>query len=444
MSNLLLDVDNKSKEELLKLRKDQLYQISIDKKLKVNKSLNKDSLVNAIIKHRDDQIRLQNTLFDDNPAIRFHRGHVDYRLPFLIISKIFQYYWMLCTNHTSPFFSYRDALTITLVNKQLYGIVTTLFNSVFIKQMNINSGYLNLEPLINNELLRLTRTWCPIKQITKLHIHNTMFEQFVNSTDILLNNLLTTIEKLHIYVNKSSYRDINYLTFKSVASKMPNLRTLVCNNVNIRYSLINAIATIKSLRKLDLTHTYKVRLGSLEELVLTKMPLLDQIKLPICDPVNIPNSFRDSVISLFNVSFYKPVSPKQLLELPNLKKISFLKLRPNIFKYFKESSFNVTYLCFPLNGNIDHWLPIIEKLISIETLEVNTQSLGSKGLSSLCRKFKNSISPNYSRFIIQTYDHYDNEKNNLKIGLHYSHQKLYPRITSDSTNLRKIYFVKKI
>ncbi|EFA86395.1 hypothetical protein PPL_00187 [Heterostelium album PN500] len=453
MSNLLLDVDIRSKEELLKLRKDQLYQISIDKKLKVNKSLNKDSLVNAIIKHRDDQIRLQKTLFDDNPAIRFHRGHVDYRLPFLIISKIFQYYWMLCTNHTSPFFSYRDALTITLVNKQLYGIVTTLFNSIFIKKKNISKAIqLNIfrdPPIIDNEMNRLTRTWCPIKHIIKLHIDYKLLESLVNSTDILHTNLLISVEKLHITLDKATIiyncdRNINYMIFKKVANIMTNLKTLVCDSIRIRQSHINAIATIKSLKKLDLTDTLRHRLGNIEVLALMKFPLMDQFKLPRFDPVNIPVSFRDGVKSLFNVSFYKPVSPKQLLELPNLKKISFYQTRPDIFKYFKESSFNVTYLCFPLNGNIDHWLPIIEKLISIETLEVNTQSLGSKGLLSLCRQFKNSISPNYSRFYIKAFDHFDIYKCNLEIELHYSHQKLYPRITSGTNNLRKIYFVKQI
>ncbi|EFA84348.1 hypothetical protein PPL_03426 [Heterostelium album PN500] len=207
-----------NRDSLLKLTKDQLFQICLDNNITVKKSTKKSLIIDDIIKIKEDRGCLQKKLVDDNP---FHRS-----LPVLIITKILEYCWRISTSdRVTPLIAYEEALKLTLINKRFYGIVSRMFNNVKLSSTVTTSRMGELHK-------RLSSVWCPIKHIVKLQVEIPIFEQLMKQPSVHLTHMLSTVEKLFIYQDYKwgHITETSIKTFVTIATNLHSL-SLYCTSV---------------------------------------------------------------------------------------------------------------------------------------------------------------------------------------------------------------------
>ncbi|EFA85184.1 hypothetical protein PPL_02184 [Heterostelium album PN500] len=430
------------------------------------KTASKPKLVDAIIVRREKDLNLQKILHDNNPSLQFHRGYVEYNLPALIIIKILQYYWKLSTNHTSPLYSYRDALVLTLINKQFFCVVNEMFISTKLIQKYIDideieeagdrhpywhdvfyydyNGRRRYQSKYNPEYeystdrvsiefgyAHLLKPWCPFKNIVKLKVSTTVMESLMRSTSsIHLQHVLSTVEKLNIVSDQKG--SITIQSVKSIGITMYNLRYLKLPFAFSR-SHFKVMDVFKSLKKIDF--------GCFHPDLYTIIPSIEQVYSIKLDIVAIPLSNRNIVTNLGGVCLSKR-DYGGCFEFPNLKELAFdRETNINIFTHFRESTLNITYLSIHLKTNLKEWFPIIERLRSIITIHDQCQYSNHEndGLA-LCNQFKQSLSPTLSRFIITTDKVFDASNYLLDMGYHLSFETT--KYHKKPSSLRKLYFNK--
>ncbi|EFA84343.1 hypothetical protein PPL_03421 [Heterostelium album PN500] len=398
-----------NRDELIKLTKDQLFKICVDNNITVKKSSNKTTIIDDIIIIKEERDCLQKKLVDDNPSNQFHRGHVEYKLPVLILTKIFELTWMISTyDRRTLLITYRQALQLTLINKQLFGIVSEMFNKV---QLRVIEKSKQIEDLYN----RLTNVWCPIKHIVKLDIGIPIFEAFIKQPSVHLTHILSTVEKLHIHheTNCGRLKVTSIKTFGTIAT---NLRSLYLHSVTMIPAHLNAICSIKSLRKIDISSTFN-RPRDILTILCNGLPLLESIKSSYLKVTDIPIASRSRIRKLSDVSLSET---DETFEFPNLQKISFAynTVDPDrsFFKYFSLS--NITHLSVYLKSNIYQWIPIIIELKCLVTLEDLEYHCRSDGKVMNIPKY--SIPATLSRIIIATDELLKPDNLLIDIGFQYS------------------------
>ncbi|EFA84241.1 hypothetical protein PPL_03318 [Heterostelium album PN500] len=381
-----------TRDELIEFTKDKLFKICLDNNIKVSKSTNKSLIIDHIINFKEEKDRLQKKLIDDNPSNQFHRGHVEYKLPVMIITKILQLSWNISTSDRySPLFSYREALKLTSINK----------SSEMVDHID-----------------RLTSVWCPIKHIVKLMINTHMFEHLMKQQSAHLTHILSTVEKLHIHHEKGSGRlSMTSIQFLGITAKP---RSLHLRYINLEYKEMNAICSIKSLRKLEIWH--KKDCSDYFAVLCKGLPLLESLKSHTFNISCIPKSSRSAIKKLSEVCLYET---DETFEFPNLQMLTLANYTPistdtQFSRYFSQSN-NITYLSIYLNsyGTFDHWIPIIIQLKSLVTLEDLARHSQRDGVL-FNSKLKDIILPaSLSRIIISTNDIF--EANNYLIDIGYQH-----------------------
>ncbi|EFA84242.1 hypothetical protein PPL_03319 [Heterostelium album PN500] len=394
-----------TRDELIEFTKDQLFKICVDNKIKVNKSSNKSLIIDHIINFKEEKDRLQKKLIDDNPSNQFHRGHVEYKLPVMIITKILRYCWDLSTWYRhSPLYSYREALKLTLINKQFFGVVSLMYTKVNLRSLSRHSFFnvitFRSSP-VAEQVDRLTSVWCPVKHIVKLMINTYMFEQLMKQKSAHLIHVLSTIEKLHIY-HENNCRRLSAISIKALGI-IAKPRSLYLRSILMDTKQMDAICLIKSLRKIDIYQRHNDHSDYFT--VLCKgLPLLESLKTNTLDISCIPKSSQSAIKKLSSV--YLNYTNGETFEFPNLQKLTVAKHNPLLidnlfFKYFSQSN-NMTYLSIHLNHSFNIWLPIIIQLKSLVTLE-DSEPHRQKDCKEFNSKLKDVILPaSLSRIIIST------------------------------------------
>ncbi|EFA84333.1 hypothetical protein PPL_03411 [Heterostelium album PN500] len=354
---------NYNRDELKKLKKDQLLKICLDNNITVKKSSNKTLIIDDIINIKGERDRLQKKLVDDNPSNQFHRGHVEYKLPILIITKILELTWMQATSDRITLISsYRQALQLTLINKQFFGIVSLMFNNVRLRSKEKSRSS---PSLIGKDLKdRLTSVWCPIKHIVKLKVGILIFEQLMKQNSAHLTHILSTVEKLNV-VRETKIENIKENCLKTFVKIATNLRSLCLYRVKVEPSHLIVICSIKSLRKIDISHTFSDIPDFLTTLC-NGLPFLESIKSGYFHVTDIPKSCRSRIKKIgVKLGETEETKTDETFEFPNLQKLSvYIYSRPVFFKYFSQS--NITHLSLFLNNQLefDQWIAIIIELKS--------------------------------------------------------------------------------
>ncbi|EFA84346.1 hypothetical protein PPL_03424 [Heterostelium album PN500] len=221
---------------------------------------------------------------EDISLNQFHRGHVEYKLPVLIITKILELTWMISTyDQEFPLLSYKKALKLRLINKRFFGIVSKMFNNLKLLS-HANSSMMD-------ELRdRLNSIFCPIKHIVKLLVGIPVFELLMKQPSPHLTHLLSTVEKLHIHreTNCGPLTENSIKTFGTIAT---NLHSLIIGSIILNSAHLDAICSIKSLRKIEISTTF-IRTPVILAMLCNKLPLLESIKMLYFSITAIPIDFN--------------------------------------------------------------------------------------------------------------------------------------------------------
>ncbi|EFA84329.1 hypothetical protein PPL_03407 [Heterostelium album PN500] len=411
-------------DELSVLTKDQLFKICVDNNITVKKSSNKTSIVNHIINVKEERDRLQKKLVDDNPSNQFHRGHVEYKLPVLIITKILELTWRISTNNNhTPLLPYREALQLTLINKQFYGIISQMFNNVKICLVSSR---------IEEAQDRLSSVWCPIKHIVKLVVEIPIFERLMKQPSAHLTHNLSAVEKVEIYRETDS-KLLSATSIKTFGTIATNLISLSFIRVTMVHSHVNAICSIKSLRKIAIWYS-KTPYAALIELC-KGLPLLESIKKSNLNVTHIPKLCRSRMKLLSEVCLEDTV---ENFEFPNLQKLTLGRIfRDSTLNYYKLfSQTNITHLSVYFKSNLISIIILFPCIVTLEDLHYHCQSDGPV----MSNQLKSIILPaTLSRIIIRTKTKEIFEPNNYLIDMGFQYSK-----DSSSRKHRRMIFNKII
>ncbi|EFA78665.1 oxalate/formate antiporter [Heterostelium album PN500] len=407
------------RNELSLLDRDQLYKFCSDNNVKQHHSTGIDMLLLQAIDIKEAQYQLQKKLVDDNPTIKFHRGHVEYKLPVMIITKILRYCWQLSTNRHSPLFSYREALKLTQIDKQFFGIVGQMFNSVKLRIQAPKSEFRNATER-EAQIVRLTNAWCPIKHIVKIQCSTITFGYLMEVQSAHLQHILSTVEKISLYKESN----LRVLKAKSISDIkfLANLQSLKLeyNHLSLDPSELQVICAISSLKKINIINVFGYPDDTIYSLC-SSLPLLESIKVKNLDIDTIPHASHSRIKKLSRVLLKASFSS---FELPNLQKISYEpyngeQINENHIKFLTLS--NITHLSVYLKCKIDVWIPIIIQLkcvVTIKDLEFHQQSDG-QAFNNVLQNY--TLPPTLSRIIIRTKTNEFDPNNYLNdIGYQYS------------------------
>ncbi|EFA84330.1 hypothetical protein PPL_03408 [Heterostelium album PN500] len=239
-----------------------------------------------------------------------HRGHVEYKLPVMIITKILELTWMISTyDQEFPLLSYKKALKLTLINKRFFGIVSKRFNNIKLLS-HANSSMMD-------ELHdRLTNVWCPIKHIFKLQVGIPVFEELMKQPSPHLTHMLSTVEKLHIH-RETNCGPLTENSIKTFGTIDTNLHSLIINSILLDFAHLDAICSIKSLRKIDISTTF-MRISDILAVLCNNLPLLESIKLICFSITAIPIASRSRIRKLSSVYLD---DTDETFEFPNLQRM---------------------------------------------------------------------------------------------------------------------------
>ncbi|EFA84349.1 hypothetical protein PPL_03427 [Heterostelium album PN500] len=250
-------------------------------------SAEKSLIIDDIINAKEERDHLQKKLIDDNPSNQFHRGHVQYKLPVSITTDTNQ--------QTILWYRQSDVRQCTSLKFRVVEKYTI--------------------PYIGKEVQdRLNSTWCPIKHIVKLQIGVPILEHFIKQNSAHLNHILSTVEKLHIGY-ESKFKHIKETCIKTLVTITPNLRSLIFRGVTLESAHLTAICSIKSLRKVEISHTLNILPGFLTVLC-SGLPLLEIIKSTDFKISDVPKPYRSKIKKLARVYMEET---DETLEFPNLQ-----------------------------------------------------------------------------------------------------------------------------
>ncbi|EFA84924.1 hypothetical protein PPL_01917 [Heterostelium album PN500] len=167
--------------------------------------LKKDMLVDAIIKHQEHRDELKSKLVTDNSIEQYHRGTVEYRLPTLIIYRIIRDLWHddinlnLNTLHLCR--NYRWLLSIGLVSKELFKLISSLFTRFeLISTYQIYESHRMPDVLAKEIKSHYLNPLSVVKNISHLTLSMEIFKEINNkskSTSIELGVIFNNVRKLN-------------------------------------------------------------------------------------------------------------------------------------------------------------------------------------------------------------------------------------------------------
>ncbi|EFA80807.1 hypothetical protein PPL_06395 [Heterostelium album PN500] len=260
--------------------------------------LKKVMLIDAIIKRQEHLKDLKSKLVTDNSIEKYHRGTVEYRLPKLIISRIIRDLWhddidvILNTNQLCS--NYRWLLSIGLVSKELYKLISSLFTrfNVFSTKTTIHiqlaaSPYETLAQQLKNSVIN---PFSVLKNIKHLTMSMAIFRQLTDKT-----TTTCTTEEIE-------------LIFKSVT----NLKLTHARDMPFQMQHCKSIK--KYMPNLDSLTFYQIKLDAIRIYeMLQQIPQLTSLDISTVQLNKMP-----TVSHIFSSSIRKLKLPKLLARIPNI------------------------------------------------------------------------------------------------------------------------------
>ncbi|EFA79817.1 hypothetical protein PPL_06636 [Heterostelium album PN500] len=253
-----------NQDELNNMKRDDLVEIMKEYSLKHN-GLKKDMLIDAIIKRQEHRDDLKSKLVTDNSIEKYHRGTVEYRLPTLIIYRIIRDLWhddidvILNTNQLCS--NYRWLLSIGLVSKELYKLISSMFTrfnlfstKIYKQRVPLLSPHKTLAQQLKNSVINPLSV---LKNINHLTLSMDIFRQLTDKTTttctpIELGLIFNSVTKLKL----THARDMPFQMHhcKSIIQYMPNLDSLTFFKIRLEaIRIYQKLQQIPRLTSLDIS-----------------------------------------------------------------------------------------------------------------------------------------------------------------------------------------------
>ncbi|EFA82802.1 phospholipase B-like protein [Heterostelium album PN500] len=245
--------------ELECMRKDELKVIMKECSLKHN-GIQRDLLINAIIQHQEQIIDLKSKLVTNNSIEKYHRGTVEYRLPTLVIYRIIRDLWQneidFCLNPANLRESYRWLLSIALVSKELFKLISSLFT----RFQHIHANHNNtdtLDKIIVEMKDHFLNPHSILKNISHLTFSLDLLKEIADNKSIGTQTELAVVfhgvRKLILNGKKDKIKTIEIKQIKTIIRCMPNLESLL-----IREAIIENAKTLIQLLILTPQRKYQM------------------------------------------------------------------------------------------------------------------------------------------------------------------------------------------
>ncbi|EFA84999.1 hypothetical protein PPL_01993 [Heterostelium album PN500] len=226
-----------NRDELKKLKRDELVSLMVKYSLKHNK-LKKDVLIDSILEYQEHINDIKSTLVTDNSIEQYHRGTVEYRLPTLIIYRIIRDLWhedidfWLDFDHLRN--KYRWLLSISLVSREFFKLISSLFSRI--KYFHQKSKKQPISLLAQQFKKSVLNPHSVLKNISDLTLSSEIFNEIIKkSSSIELGLIFNNVRHLCLVANSGEFKFGTLTTqqYKSIVQYMPNIESLTLNQISI-------------------------------------------------------------------------------------------------------------------------------------------------------------------------------------------------------------------
>ncbi|EFA74812.1 hypothetical protein PPL_11845 [Heterostelium album PN500] len=355
--------------DLERLTKDQLYQMCQDNMISAVKSWKKDKIIQSIVNSLKNNSN-NNSNNNNDQLNQFERGTVDYYLPVIAIKEIFRICWALCLQSSDHKLRFKQALQLTLVNKQFHGIVCRWFTHI--KQIDKQS----LESAIDNPMN-------PIKSVESIVFFDGALTQFSKEMTPKQSKICSSIKKLVAHASCETNPPPIKRAFKNTLTMMNGLQSIHLHYMKLTSAELLPLATMKTLEKIEITEQRELTRDDLKQFYgaidhpLKKLITGEMYISDLAESLNPKyhhslTYIGDLVGGEYYPGFHGPVEPDcpaKPLEFSNLRKLRaryYFKQQPSFFKLFDIDTLAITHLKVHFTSD---WVPVISKLRCLEILE---------------------------------------------------------------------------
>ncbi|EFA84993.1 hypothetical protein PPL_01987 [Heterostelium album PN500] len=228
-----------NRDELKELKRDELVKLMVKYSLKHGRK-KKDVLIDSILEYQEHINDIKSKLITNNPIEQYHRGTVEYRLPTLIIYRIIRDLWYedihFCQNIDLRS-NYRWLLSIALVSKEFFKLISSLFNRFAIKP---NPRQTKKDTISFAKHLRKSflNPHSVLKRISDITLPSKVFSEIIKksiSAPFELGLIFNNVRRFCMFNDIGNWRDnsIKIPQCKSIIEYMPNIESLVLNQLHI-------------------------------------------------------------------------------------------------------------------------------------------------------------------------------------------------------------------
>ncbi|EFA84891.1 hypothetical protein PPL_01884 [Heterostelium album PN500] len=346
----ILDHKVYNRDELVKMKRPELVEIMKAYSLK-HSGLKKDLLVSAIINHQEHLADLKSKLITDNSIEKYHRGTVQYRLPTLIIYRIIRDLWhddiTVILNTDQLRSNYRWLLSIALVSKELFKLISSLFTRVDLCKRNTSAfdplycaGQLLKDNVINplsvlKNISHLTMSMVTFKDLT---------DKTTTCTSIELGLIFNSVRKLKIiYAREKSLLMQHYRQHQGIAHAATIDTTDIARHFPLGHDNINFIKSqLNSITKLIV---WNVQWGI--GLAMSRLLCSPECKVRILYAINSGNWVSDTLatnrtIETLDIGDDLATTLKVAAKSPSIKQIILHNYNNNHSAYTKQDHFRAS------------------------------------------------------------------------------------------------------
>ncbi|EFA84890.1 hypothetical protein PPL_01883 [Heterostelium album PN500] len=363
-----------SNDELKKMKKNELKNLMVQYSITydgLQKDLTKTNLLELISNYQEYIIDLRSRFITNNPIDKHHRGTVHYRIPTLIINRMIRVLWHhhidLCLStdiaQTQLRENYRWLLTIALVSKECFKLISSLFTRF--KYIHFYTQVYSASPA---ELIRsrVTNPLSVLKNITHMTLSINIFIEIISFRLIEIELIFANVRKLCLHSNHI-IREKQDKYCKTIVQYMPNLETLKLPNISLNHSQLESLKEIPLLTSLNLSFTSFAKFDFSLDMISSS---IRRLKLPkLHDGFQLSDTHNLTTLQLFQLNNNMVNSQYNQISKLIIKNVN----STSIFKSLVE------LLCAPdckvhtLYIDYGTWISeVLEKNRSITTLDIGS------------------------------------------------------------------------
>ncbi|EFA84994.1 hypothetical protein PPL_01988 [Heterostelium album PN500] len=429
-----------NRDELKKLNRDELVQIMVKYSLK-HKGFRKDVLIDSILEYQEHINDIKSKLVTNNSIEQYHRGTVEYRLPTLIIYRIIRdlwhedtYLWLDVNDLPNK---YRWLLSIALVSKEFFKLISSLFNRFAIMP---NSQQAIKQTISFAKLLRISvlNPHSVLKNISDLTFSTKLLSEITKksiSSPIELGLIFNNVRRFCMFNESWKENGITLQQCRSIIEYIPNIESLVFYQMYFICDIFLLLKTLPRLTSLDISSSEISRERNFTSDLLShsikKLKLPTEYSYPYKSILSDQHKLTTFGIGRITLEQFQMISGHFM----HITKMIIKRVIESVAVKFEE------LLCSPdckvrtlITDTTNEWIKrVLNKNQLIDTIDINY---------SLDETF-NFISKSASikRFIFNTYSIIPTDQYMLRL---YNQATGFAHIKSKNSNFRSVTYAVKI